>query len=147
MRELSRAGGISASCLSILRFPFRYWVKQNYIEKYKLSVFSIFSLMFPPRRRESLQWRDISMILFVGQYLSLEKIVRLSELPEQSSLESIYDIFLVILTKIFRMYATKRNQMEAWRLDMIQSMCRIRTHAPHDVKTCFRRKMQFPFWH
>ena len=30
---------------------------------------------------------------------------------------------------------------------MIQSMCRIRTHAPHDVKTCFRRKMQFPFWH
>ena len=53
------------------------------------------------------------MILFVGQYLSLEKIVRLSELPEQSSLESIYDIFLVMLTKIFRMYATKLNQMEA----------------------------------
>ena len=39
------------------------------------------------------------MILFVGQYLSLEKIVRLSELPEQSSLESIYDIFLVIRAK------------------------------------------------
>jgi len=37
------------------------------------------------------------MILFVGQYLSLEKIVRLSAAPEQSSLKYIYDIFLVNL--------------------------------------------------
>ena len=42
------------------------------------------------------------------------------------------------------MYSTKPNQMEAWRLDMIQSMCHIRAHAPHDVKTCFRQKVQGP---
>ena len=98
------------------------------------------------RRGESLQWPDISMILFVGQYLSLEKIVRLSEAPEQSSLKSIYDIFLIISSEIFRMYSTKPNQIEAWRLDMIQSMCHIRAHAPHDVKTCFRQKVQVPLW-
>ena len=53
------------------------------------------------------------MILFVGQYLSLEKIVRLSEAPGQSLLKSIYDIFLIILSEIFRMYSTKQNEMEA----------------------------------
>ena len=53
------------------------------------------------------------MMLFVGQYLFLEKIDRLSEAPEHSWLKSIYDIFIIISIYIFRMKSTKPNQMEA----------------------------------
>ena len=130
----------SVRCIST-----RYWVKQNEIWKTPLHGFFYLSLMFLRRQRESLHWLDISMILFVGQYLCLEKIVHLSEAPEHSSLKSIYGIFLVRSSQIFRMQSTKNKPNRGMKMtDMIQSICHIRAPAPRVVKTCFRRKVQGP---